>query len=548
MQSKKTYREYRESVKFPAAAWLLDRTWLYVAVLLVAVLAIGAFMKMGWDSYNDAIKEPEVITPYADVKPVSFSGKSWAEKLIAMNPANLPTWTVDKATKPRSAVDVKVCSKIGSVATSLLSTHVATSEGTEVRVQVYGAGQAAKQFADYAIAVKSCFGKQNVETSGNSSFVAFPKGFILTSGDAIIGVSAVNDQVRDSLLDFYLKNVESSLIESGCLSLMVAAEDANRSLFYNPDQYIGLKDSTSLETAVEIKDLPTPTSLQLNEIANISAKSPEAPLPADFPTLPKNEAPRPNIPAPLKDEESFKGVADYQVLDPKGPGCGWDWTAQIAPDLDLQKLTNEKNGIIQSLQGSLDGTATGYVNGKINWALQVASIAPSVDVWNTFVNQTNLVHEKWNWLESERDILEPSWRQYVIDHDFWLTFDQRKSDALKKFDEDFKKCHLDEEALSNWERDWQKISDEQEKAKAKVDADAKKAADEEKNNPTPSPTATPSPTVTSPTVTVPPKPAGCDTPPEEPEIATQKKPVEPKAPAIPSGVTIPASWPTPKTN
>lgn len=554
MRSKKTYSQYKdnENVRFPTAAWLLDRSWLYVAVLLVAMLAIGTFMKMGWDSYNDTIKQPEVITPYADVQPVNFTGKSWAEKLITMNPANLATWTVDKSTKPRSAVDAKVCAKIGNVSTSLLSTHAATSEGTEVRVQVYGAGQASKQFATDSASLNSCFGKVNVETSGKSSFAVFPKGFILTSGDAIVGVSTVNDQVRDTLLDFYLKNVEPSLIESGCQSLIATPEDANRSLFYNPEQYTGLKGSTNLETAVDINGIPTPTSLQLNEIANISAKAPEAPLPTDFPVLPKDKATRPAIPAPLKNEDSFKDAAIYNVEDPNGPGCGWNWTAQVSPDLDLKKLASEKKGAIQLMQGTLDGSATSYVSGKLNWALQVASMAPSVDVWNTFVNQTNLVHGKWEWLDSERDKLEPSWRQYVTDHDFWMTFDQRKADALKKFDEDFKKCQLDEKSLSDWKKDWQAISDEQDKEKAKAEDAAKAAKDAEKNSPTPSPTATPSatpsPTATKPAVTVPPKPAGCSTPPEEPAIASQAKPAEPKAPTVPVGVTIPASWPTPKTS
>jgi hypothetical protein len=545
MRSKKTYRQYQESesIKFPAAAWLLDRSGVYIAILLIAILAIGVFMKMGWDSYNSAIKPAEVITPYADVKPANFVGKTWAEKLISVNPANLPEWTADESSKPRPIVDPKNCSISESVPTSLLSTHVATSAGVDVRVQVYGAGQAAKQFTDYTTALASCFGQMNPQKYEKTIFATFPTGFILTSGDAIIGVVATNDQTRYTLLDFYLKNVESSLIESGCLSLMVSTADSNRSLFYNPDQYTGLMESSNLESTVDINGLPTPTAIKLNEIINDSAVVPEAPLPANFPELPKTVVQQPKIPAELKTEDAFKATARYQAVDENGPGCGWDWTAQVSPALDLQKLVTEKNNSIQRTQGSLDGNATGYVNGKINWALQVASLAPGVDAWNAFVNQTNKVHEKWDRLETERQKLEGPWRQYVIDHDEWLTFDKRKADALKKFDEDFKKCQKDEKDLADWNDDWKDIADKQAKDKEKAEADAK-------NKPTasPSPSASPSPTSTETTVTVPPKPAGCDTPPEEPEIASEEKPSEPKAPTVPADVTIPASWPVPKTS
>jgi hypothetical protein len=547
MRSKKTYREYQESesIKFPAAAWLLDRVGIYVTVLLIAVIALGSFMKLGWDSYNAAIKPPEVITPYADVTPVSFVGKTWAEKLISMNPASLPDWAVDKSTKPRPVIDAKNCSAAGTVPVSLLSTHVATSAGTDVRVQVYGAGQAAKQFSDYTSTLGSCFGTMDSQNSGKTTFAIFPKGFILTSGDAIVGVFTVNNQLRDKLLDFYLNNVESSLVESGCLALNATAADANRNLFFNKDQYTGLESTVNLETSVDTANLPTPTNLKLNEVEDLSAVVPEAPLPANFPELPKTTVQRPQIPAALKTEDAFKAPAKFQVLDEQGPGCGWNWTAQMSPDLDLQKLATEKNNSIQRTQGLLDGNATNYVSGKINWALQLASLAPSVDIWNAYANQTNTVHKKWQWLETERMKLEGPWRQYVVDHDEWLTFDQRKVDALKKFDEDFKKCQKDEKALEDWERDWKDIAEKQAKDKAKAEADAK---DAEKNKPTASPTPTPTATATATAVTIPPKPAGCDTPPEEPEIASQERPEEPKAPVIPKDVTIPASWPAPNTN
>lgn len=547
MRSKKTYREYREddTVKFPAVSYVLDRKALYITFSLIALLAFGLVVKVGWDSYNKAIEEPEVITPYLDMEPASSPGRTWAAELTARNPAGLSEWAVSENTKPQTVIDSKYCSNIADLSTSLLSTHKASGSGVETRVQVYGAGQAFKQFEAYTNVLDTCFNGVSAENVSQSTVARFPGGFLLTAGDGIVGVTAPEELI-DSLIDFYVSSTESTLTDSKCVALNVYTNDAFRSFFYDRDSYTGLEETKPLETQVNISGLPTPTEIKLNEIANTEAIVPEAPLPADFPVLPKKAVEKPSIPGSVKDEAGFAKKAAYKIADFDGPGCGWEWSAQAPPVYSKPELESARKAAIKSTQESLDVTAQSYVRTKVDWALQIASILPKADRWNSYVNQTNSVHEKWYWLEAEREALRPAWFDYIAQHEEWSTFDARKAEATRLFDEASKKCEADEKALEEWEDKWGKLAEEREKQLEKERLEKEKKESEKDSKPSKSPSPSPTPSASpSPTVEIPEKPAGCDTPPERTEIMDQEKPAEPIAPDVPKGVTIPQSWPNP---
>lgn len=537
MSRKKTYHEYRQDpkVRFPAVAYVLDRKAVYITFSLVALLALGFTIKIGWDSYSRSIQEPEVVTPYLDLESVSSTGRTWAAELAAQNPADIAEWAISENTKPQTVIDSKICANIADLSTSLLSTHVASGKGVQTRIQVYGAGQAFKQFESYRAALDVCFNGVSAEKVSETTVARFPGGFIMTSGDAIIGVSTTEDLV-DPLMNFYVTKMEETLKNSKCLSLSVVTADANRSFFYDRETYTGLEEKKPLETQVDIAALPTPTEIVLNEVENPDAVTPEAPLPSNFPQLPKTTANKPSIPTPVPNETAFAGDAAYKIADSQGPGCGWAWSAQSAPIYSEDELEAAKNASIRSTQEMLNANAANYVGNKIKWALQMAEIAPTADRWNTFVNQTNTVHEKWSWLEMQRAELEPFWFDYVAQHEYWSTFDARKAAAKTQFEEELKRCETDQKALEDWEEEWGDEYREQNKPKPSPSASPEPTRSAK-------PTATPSP---SPTIKIPEKPAGCDTPPERPAIIDTEKPAEPQPPVVPEGVTVPNSWPNPK--
>lgn len=544
MRSKKTYQEYNRdpSVRFPRLQWMLDRKTPYIVFATVSLLALGFVFKAGWDSYSRSIQEPQSVSPYMELISAESPGMLWAQELVSRNPAGFTEWAVSESTKPNSVVNDQICAGLTQHPTSLLATRSASGANVNTSVQVYGAGQAYRQFETYHALFSDCFGELPIERVNNSSFFKFPGGFIITTGDGIVGVTGP-DETIDVVFDFYIVAFEETLTASECAALPVRTEDAKRSFFYNKDEYAGLRSSTTLESKVDISGLPTPSSLNVAKIEIDSMEIPEAPLPEGFPKLPKEVVTEPAIPAPPADESAFTAVADYQIADDQGPGCGWAWSAQKSPVYDRAALEDERDYTIRSTQDSVNERAKGYVKTKVDWALQTASIAPSLNKWNSYASTVNSTHERWIWLNDQRNALQPLWEEYVFLHDDWSTFDSRKATAKKEYDDAVKKCEAEEKALEDWKDKWEDIVKEREKEKE----------EEEKNKsttkPTPSPTPTPTPTP-SPSATkepeIPPMPEGCDTPPEEPAILSMEKPAEPKAPEIPAGVTIPQSWPTPK--
>lgn len=538
MRSKKTYSEYRNDpeVRFSALRWVMDRKTPYVIVALVSALALGLVLKAGWDSYTRSIQDPDVESPYMELISSESKGMLWAKDLVSQNPASLPEWSVSESLKPQAAVDSQICSGMSELPTSLLATRSASGSGVSTRVQVYGAGQAYRQFESYAATLNSCFGELPIERSGNSSFVKYPQGFLITAGDGIVNVSAP-EGLYDQTLAFYLSEVETTLSNSECASISSTSEDAKRSFFYNSSEYAGLREKQTLESTVDISALPSPSALEMSDIERMFVAVPEAPLPKDFPELPKATVQKPTLPNAPEDKDAFIADADYQVPDDIGPGCGWEWSAQKSPVYNLSELEEEREYTLRATQDNLNTNAKDYVKNKINWAVQVAGIAPSVDRWNAYANSVNKTHERWEWLNAEREALLPRWNDYIEEYEYWDSFDERKALATKEYEEAVKKCEADEKALEEWKEKWEKKAKEREEAEKK------------KPTPSPSPSSSSSPTPTpSKSEDVPEKPEGCDTPPVKPEIIDVEKPAEPEAPEIPEGVTIPQSWKNPKSS
>lgn len=560
---KKTLQEYRENGrKIPLIPYLFDRTFPYVAAIfaLVAITSSYIFIKDGLDSLNRIQSDPQEVSPYQNIKAVNSPGMEWGSQLIKIKPPKTKNWEGTETTKPQHAIDPKVCSYITDIPTSLLSTYVSSGSGIETRVQVYGAGQAAKNFNSYITALESCTSVEiaNTKTAGVAKY---DDNFIMTMGDAIVSVSTPNDKTRDELLDFYIDKTETTLKDSQCLALDETEKDANRSFFYSEKEYVGLKESKELETTINIDNLPTPTSTKILKINNEYTSEPESPLPKEFPKIP-SKTEKPNLPKEITEKTAFEGTAIYKIMDENGPGCGWKWSAQTMPQYNEDVILKDKKETIDSKQKEINDKALKYVTDKLEWSFSVGLTAPKIDEWNTYVNKVNKVHKKWNWLNDEREALRSPWYNYVNAHKDWETFDDRKEKATKEYDRKLEECKAKQDDLDDWEEKWgnmdeenndeKKAQEDEEKAQDNNDLvapndplDPHSPDDSEDNTESPEPTETPdpTPTKTDPPKDIPKKPEGCSSLPQRPAIMGQQEPEEPKAPKIPKGVTIPDNWP-----
>lgn len=556
--SRRKYQDYKKdpTVKTPILAWMSDRSIGYIALSLFSVLALLVIYSRGVEALERINTEPVEVSPYMEVEATNSPGLTWASETIKQQPPSVESWAVAETAKPQNIITpntLNISSEKTSI--SLLATYVGTGSGVQTRAHVYGSGQAAKDFNRF---VNLLSDRTNVETATNEngSSAKYENGFFVTMGDAIISVSAPNNEKRDELLEFYSKSMPETLKNSGCYDLTVTNDDALRSFFYDKDSYTGLLEHQKIETQVDIDGLPNPSPITIENINTPDLQQPESPIPADFPSLPEAEANKPTLPTEVETQDSFKKDAIYKVADTNGPGCGWKWSGQAAPVYDNNALETEKNKSIVDVQNDIDVQADNYVNSKKDWALQTALIMPKVNDWNSYVRNVNTVHERWNWLNDERAKLQEPWNQYVEDYKNWLSFDQRKADATEEYNEKLQVCIDKQDDLIAWEDEWGELWAKQEAAKDNPpepspapteppeDEDPTNPGDED-TNPVEQPTTPPVDDETEEPVDIPEKPEGCNITPERPSIVDQAKPEEPQAPTIPEGVTIPDSWEKP---
>ena len=538
------YANYRDDpdIKVPVIRWLMDKWVVYATFAMAAVVIVAVTTAQGNASYRAITATPKKNSPYQDIQSVESPGMKWAKALVSENPASLTDWTPGTASTPQHPFTSDTC-KQDEVPSTVLAAYDSKGGGVTVIAQVYGAGQATKQFNTYKDgAWNKCFNNmEQVSDAADKGVDAykFDGGFAITAGDAIVGVRVGDTSTRDSLLKHYLNRIQTTLTESGCVSLASHSEDASRSFFYDPKSYTGFKQTQIIHTKVDISGNSTPLPQKLKSVADPEAEEPEAPLPQGFPELPK-EAPKPTLPDEVTTVDDFTSQATYPIKDTSGPGCGWAWSSQKQPVYDEKSLQDTKDKTISSAQSDADQKALDYMKNKHYYSGSMVTYMQQADTWNQYVTQVDAVHEKWTWLTTQRSLIETSWRNYVTEHNSWFTFDDRKQAAKTKYDQESLTCNTANEELKKWEQKygeaWKKKQEEAAKKGISI-------------TPTPAPTATstptPTPTASPSSDEVPPPPAGCSTPPERPEILDQSKPAEPQPPTIPDGVTIPNSWPQP---
>src|SRR5690606_10390856 len=140
--------------------------------------------------------------------------------------------------------------------------------------------------------------------------------------------------VLDKTLDAALAGV--------CVDQGATAGDAARSPYLNRSDYAGHFETETVERPASdvlpaeergkapVVESPAPV-LDVPLVTDLP--SVPAPAPTQGPTRIPTPAPVPSLPdAPAK--PVLKTDVDYNVEDVEGPGCGWAFTAQVAPVFD----------------------------------------------------------------------------------------------------------------------------------------------------------------------------------------------------------------------
>jgi hypothetical protein len=158
--------------------------------------------------------------------------------------------------------------------------------------------------------------------------------------------------------------------------------------------------------------------------------------------------------------------------------------------------------------------------------------------WDQYTNKVNAIYTSWNDLKTKRTQFEPTWVQYVTNHDNYVQWKTDYDKAEDQWNNSVKSCVASKEKdlIEKKEKDSENTKDSSD--------------DDSSSSPSPSPSdSSSSSTSATPTLSDDEKKkiqSDCEGETDKPDILTQPARTDVQQPNIPDGVTVPDSWPKPE--
>lgn len=474
---------------------------------------------------------------------------------------------------------------------------------TTIIAYAYGAGEggtAVNALKDQARGCKGAGGLSNTQSpvKSNGGFSAYYLSGgkqrvnvnMWSIGDVVLSVSSTSPSVMSSVVD-EMNTYAKGLLEPMCLSFSSPREAITRNPYVNAEAYTGWEKGRKVTLNRNIAglnpgiiDLETPITGQSfalgkvpgeNDIPLLSSipgktleykivkvpKTPLAPYPDILPDAvdkPKNKPKNPHVP------DSSVTVSE-RVRDDDGPGCGWKFAGQAAPQFDDTAEKKAADDREQEAQTTMQNEQKTYYTQVADYIRDYESYALSVAAYKDYFDEVDEVRETWEEITRKRNAYREKLDKYYEDKEYRENFLKRQDDAQQKYNDDIEKCNAYNEDLGNYNDD---LKEDQERyEREKREWRERKIQEWEDNQPDPQPQ--PQPTEGETQAPLPPPveeepdipenppadevkppgedldkpsmPDGISCPVQRPRILDQAVPAEPKVPAKPD-VELPYEW------
>ena len=467
----------------------------------VSVRTLGHF---GEDTESGEQSE----SPYESVQAGS-AASAWLNDFI-VSPDGGDGWQAGDVGGYPALLDGVSCSPgVGKLGVRPMLYASSRSGAAYVSAFVFPPGYAASGFAALVDGVDSCLGEGADGVSGSREWQGGQYA-LFQSGSVVVGVSGAPDwrSVRG--------RAESLLLAGGCVSLSESASDTVRSPYYDKDGFTGLVESQNVGPSI-VDPGESRVSLSAPTLESPSVGEPEGPLPSGFPQLPKRPQVSFSDEAALVDFASAWRTVSYRVTDDDGPGCGWSWFGQAAPVVDGGGLASARASAVESAQGEADAAAAALYRDRSAARWRMVSSAQVVAGAGDYNRRVGEVDAARLALADGRSAFYPVWVSYVSAHDAWRDRVDARDAASARWEADVSACMGGAPSVSP--------------------SPSPSPSSSARPAPSPSPSASAGVVKTR---------AQCERETAKPVEMTVDVGAEPSAPAVPSGVTVPASWPQPR--
>lgn len=481
------------------------KTAAVAAVSLGAAILVGVVISGGY-AYARATKPPEDNSIYSHVSPADYPGVRFVN---AMTETDLNGGKTRKTQRSEVPLIPDRCSADDTPSKSMLYSQSAKGNGYAITAQAYGSGQAKAVYDSLSSQLSSCESNHDRSSMDSVNYISWNGGYLMTAGDAMVSISVDDASRQQQVASEVIARMNEQMKRTGCVSMDESADDSKRSFFYDKNAYKGLIKVEEVSGTKKRVDIAVPQNLEDagGSVERLFAEpvtrsAPESPLPSGMQASLPHAPALPDIPGQAQKPSETETIT-YQVKDPKGPGCGWAWSGQKAPNFNDSVLDSDYSKTKNAAVNTINQEILDYNTKAKSWSLPAMWSMRFVSTWNQYVKSANDVMDSWNALDSGREAFRPTWMAYIQSLKDWEYRRLAANDAASVRNDAVSAC------ADAKQKDWQnqnpgKNPDDSQKAQWKQDCDA----------------VTP-----------------------QADTSARNAP-EPTAPKVPQEITLPGSWPT----
>jgi hypothetical protein len=389
-----------------------------------AVLAVLAVVLLGVDLLPRgavAAAPTPSPTPTASLVRAALRESPAQQVLVAaLDPAPATGWTRASALTWTSGTPFdERCGRPATAEPALAASRIYSVGPKQyvVSMSAFSAGQGPVALAAWARTLATCGGGEYaVATPGTEALVAWVRAGEGKPGAAalfwrrgdVVAVVATPGSSPTGLAE-RAAEIDAGLLAAlagRCVTVGSALADAARSPWGQPDTFTGL----TVPVAVTVAPSPTPTPPV--GVTPVPDTFTPAPAPSvSFPVRPLDPVWPEELPSPLASPLAPVAppvppaaiTVPRRITDPLGPGCGWAFTGQVAPELDLaveEALVAER--VTQARAGLVAGQQQWQADLVAYWS-ELPAYLPEAEAFAAYASEVARVAAAWDTITAQRD-------------------------------------------------------------------------------------------------------------------------------------------------
>ncbi len=328
-----------------------------------------------------------------------------------------------------------------------------TSDEGDARVTalVYPAGGGGAAYQQVAEAARTCgqgaqengYGVEGLDwVKGTSAVRVIRRGDVL----AVVSVSPVK-LMPDEEWTTGVDDRMTALVAVGCLDPEAPAADALRNPFIDAETFTGRTVPEEVPfPEVELtraEDVATDPVVPLDQTPPALPEAVERPAPLDpaptsLPDLPAEVA-RPEAPVAPKSPD-LEGSVDRAIADPDGPGCGWAYTGQAAPEFNEATAERSHERAVTAERKRLVEAAVAFEQAKVNFYRAWSEHLVAAAEYKTYAAEVSTVLSQWQVVVDERAAFVTAFEEYRASVRANEQFLERQAEARTSYETANQRC------------------------------------------------------------------------------------------------------------